>query len=256
MKGSAQEKKPSLLLWRAFGVAAIPLLWWAMTDIVGVSGRYLPSITAVAYAWQRVSPPIWTHAFFTASRLSVGFVLGTALGIGLALVMARSPASEAALIPSIQSLRAIPAAATVPFFLLWFGFSEGGRYALVLLAVAFNVAVAAGQILTRHSSAHECLFKSLGLKAGHLTFRYCLPRILEDILPTLRYSMALAIGAVTVSELLGSQVGLGYLIQTSRLTFSLDLLFLAMIVLGALSAAFDLLLKVLWGVIIFWRRPQ
>ena len=65
--------------------------------------------------------------------------------------------------------------------------------------------------------------------------------------------MALAIGAVTVSELLGSQVGLGYLIQTSRLTFWLDLLFLSMLLLGILSAAFDWLLRGLWGVIVFWR---
>lgn len=234
----------------------MPLAWWVATEVVGVSGRFLPPIMAVAGAWQRLDPSILVHAAYTMSRLAIGFVLGTSLGIALALLMARSRKVEATLVPSIQSLRAVPAAAVVPFFLLWFGFSEWGRYALVLLAVAFNVAIAARQILTRHTSAHESLFKSLQLEPGRLTIKYCLPRILEDILPTLRYSMALAIGAVTVSELLGSQVGLGYLIQTSRQTFSLDLLFLAMIILGLMSAGFDVLLKGVWRRIVFWRNQQ
>jgi ABC-type nitrate/sulfonate/bicarbonate transport system permease component len=155
--------------------------------------------------------------------------------------------------PSIQSLRAVPAAAAVPFFLLWFGFSEWGRYLLVLMAVALNVAVAATQILGQHSNAHATFFASFGLKPGRLTIRYCLPRVLEDLLPTLRYSLALAVGAVTVSELLGSQIGLGYLIQTARLTFSLDLLFLVMISLGVLATLFDSGLQRLWDHLVFWR---
>ncbi len=240
--------------WRFLGVLVMPAAWWVATEVVGVSGRYLPSIRSVTEAWRRVDPPIWVHASYTASRLLVGFVVGTALGIALALIMARSRAMWNVLIPSVQSLRAVPAAAVVPFFLLWFGFSEVGRYVLVLLAVAFNVTVAASQVLARHSSSHSAFFRSYNLIPGRLSLSYCLPRILEDILPTLRYSMALAIGAVTVSELLGSQVGLGYLVQTSRLTFSLNLLFLTMVLLGALSACFDWILTTMWSALVFWRR--
>jgi ABC-type nitrate/sulfonate/bicarbonate transport system permease component len=73
----------------------------------------------------------------------------------------------------------------------------------------------AGLELVAHAPEnHKAFFHSFGLTPRKLTFRYALPRILEGILPTLRFSLALAIGAVTVSEVLGSQVGLGYLIQS------------------------------------------
>jgi ABC-type nitrate/sulfonate/bicarbonate transport system permease component len=226
-----------------------------MTEIVGVSPLFIPTISSVLNAWSRVNPPIWVHASYTLSRLLIGFFIGTTLGFSIALLMTGSARLHALFTPTIQSLRAVPAAACVPFFLLWFGFSEWGRYLLVVFSVAFNVAVAARQILDGHSSAHRAFFASFDLQPGRLPIRYGLPRILESILPTLRYSMALAIGAVTVSELLGSQVGLGYLIQTARLTFSLDLLVLTMLVLGALSTFADFLLQATWSLLVFWKEP-
>ena len=123
VSSSRQGRRFSTLAWRTVGVALLPLLW--CRDRCGRSQRPIPPLdSAVISAWERIDPSIWIHAAFTASRLAIGFVLGTSLGIALALIMARWDQAEAALIPGIQSLRAIPAAAAVPFFLLWFGFSE------------------------------------------------------------------------------------------------------------------------------------
>ena len=86
-----------------------------------------------------------------------------------------------------------------------------------------------------------------------LTLKFLLPSVLERILPTLRFALATALGLVVVSELLGSQVGLGYLIQTARSTFSLQLIFLAAILLGVMNFCLDFLLRWCWGLIVFWR---
>jgi ABC-type nitrate/sulfonate/bicarbonate transport system permease component len=60
-------------------------------------------------------------------------------------------------------------------------------------------------------------------------------------------------GVVIVSELLGSQVGLGYLMQTARSTFSMHVIFLAMIMLGALNALVDVTVTRLWSRSVYWR---
>jgi ABC-type nitrate/sulfonate/bicarbonate transport system permease component len=189
------------------------------------------------------------------TRLLVGFIGGTIAGIALGMFFARKPALDAFFSPSVHALRAVPAAAAVPFFLLWFGFAEFGRYLIVFLAVGLNVAVASRQILARHSRAHLSFFASFGVDPGALALRYSLPRIIEEILPTLRFSLALSIGAVAVSELLGAQVGLGYLLQTGRSTFSFHLMFLAIIVIGAIASMMDLCLRALWDRILYWKQP-
>lgn len=238
------------------GGLSLVILWIAIKHLLGVSDRYLPSPMAVLQAVRDLEPPIWMHAAFTATRLVIGFCLGLALGLLLALIMARWQSARAYFTPILQSLRPIPAAAMVPFFLLWFGFSEWGRYLLVVTAIGFNIAIAAIQVLQHTPQSHQAFFHSFALSPGRLTWAYCLPRILEGILPTLRFSLVVAIGAVTVSELLGSQVGLGYIIQTSRSTFSLHALFLAAILLGILSATMDGLLLLVWRWLVYWRRSQ
>lgn len=236
------------------GALALLVVWIFVKYGLGMSDRYLPSPIAVLQAVQDIQPNVWVHLAFTSFRLGIGFILGIVAGIFVALLMVRSSAWQWFLMPIIQTLRPVPAAAVVPFFLLWFGFSEWGRYLLVVTAIAFNIAIAAWQILQDTPDIHVAFFYSYKLKPGKLLWRYALPRIIEDILPTLRFSMALAIGAVTISELLGSQVGIGYLIQTSRSTFSLHVLFLAAILLGVLSALADMLLVILWRRLIFWKN--
>jgi ABC-type nitrate/sulfonate/bicarbonate transport system permease component len=238
------------------GCCLVPIVWIAIKTQLGVSDLYLPSPLAVLRAAGDIRPSIFTHVLYTASRLIIGYSVGVVLGIALTLLMFRSLTWTSMLLPSVQSLRAVPAAALVPFFLLWFGFSEIGRYLLVVGAVAFNIAIAGLEVLAHTPENHRAVFHSFGLSARRLTLRYALPRVLEAILPTLRFSLALAIGAVTVSELLGSQVGLGYLIQSGRSTFSLDVIFLSTILLGVLAAATDGALTVFWNGLVSWKAKQ
>ena len=81
-----------------------------------------------------------------------------------------------------------------------------------------------------------------------------MPFVLPTLLPTVRYSVVIAIGVIIVSELLGSQVGLGYLIQTSRTTFSMHVVMLAAILLGVLSVLLDWGVRLLWRRMVFWRQ--
>lgn len=238
------------------GTVAVPAIWVLVKWGLGVPDRYLPSPGAVVRAIVDIEPNILIHTFYTASRLIIGFAGGVFVGIGLALLMARSDLLSDGLMPVLQSMRAVPAAAAVPFFLLWFGFSETGRYLLVIASVSFNIAVAALQILNDVPEEYAAFFHSFGLRPGLMLQLYAIPRICERILPTLRFSLSLSIGAVIFSEVLGSQIGLGYLIQTSRSTFSLGALFLVAIVVGAMNATADSLLVALWNRIVFWKATS
>ena len=243
--------------WRLVSIAGtllIPIAWWLVKELAQVPDRYLPSIGAVVEAINDIDPNLLIHIEKTVTRLIVGFIGGTILGICLGILFSRYLFIEKFLSPSVHALRAVPSAATVPFFLLWFGFAESGRYLLVFLAVGLNVAVASSQILSHHSRAHLAFFHSFGIPSGALPLRYSLPRVLEEILPTLRYSLTVAIGAVTVAELLGAQEGLGYLIQTGRSTFSFQLMFLAIIVIGIVASLMDFALRVIWKRMIYWRQ--
>lgn len=254
-KVSGREQPPAWhWAFRLIGLLLLPVIWILLKNVAGVTDRYLPSIARVFSAGSDIEPNIFIHFAFTTSRFIIGFLLGVISGIALGLLISKYSWTFEIFMPSIQATRATPAIAIVPFFLLWFGFSELGRYVLVVVGTAFNIAIATYQIVVSVPENHRIMFKSFGLRPEDLTIRYGLPRVAEQILPTLRFSLSAAIGLIIASELLGSQVGLGYLIQTSRSTFSMHVVFLATILLGVLNVTADWLLRLGWSRLVYWRK--
>ncbi len=239
---------------RFVGYFWLPLFWIALKYVAHISDRYLPDPIRVLTSATVVDPNIFTQSLYTISRFTVGFVGGTALGVAIGLMLYRSRTLSYLLLPSIQSSRSVPAVAIIPFFLLWFGFSETGRYLLVLSGTALNIAIATLQISRSSPEKYVVMFTSYKVHPSFFPLRYGVPFVFENILPTLRFSLASAIGLIVASEMLGSQIGLGYLAQSARATFSMDLLFLTVISLGIISAIVDELLVIGWRTALFWVR--
>lgn len=238
------------------GIVFIPVIWIFCKDALGISDRYLPSISATFSAIKDIEPNIFIHSLYTITRLGLGMILGIFIGISLGLCIYSSAIMRNFLSPIIQSIRSVPPIATVPFFLLWFGFSEFGKYFMVTLGISLNIAVSAYQILIKMPEKYSIFFKSFGINPSRQIKSYSLPVVLENIFPTVRFSLSMAIGLVIVSELLGAQVGLGYLIQTSRSTFSIHAIFLAVIFLGIINFIFDTIIRWLWKKIVYWQVKQ
>jgi ABC-type nitrate/sulfonate/bicarbonate transport system permease component len=255
MQAPGQTKTTSMVSYVVplVGFILMPLVWILLKECVHVSDRYLPAPLDVIRAVREIDPNVFVHLLFTASRLVFGFLLGTAAGISLGVAVYNSRVFARLISPTLDSMRSIPAIAIVPFFILWFGFSEEGRILMVVMGIAFNIAIATYQALSDMPEKHRILFKSFGISPRVLTREYVIPRLMETLLPTVRFSLSTAMGVVIASELLGSQVGLGYLMQTARSTFSMHVIFLATILLGLLNAFVDLVLTGLWNRSVYWR---
>lgn len=253
MRSAYQENKYLRVGVRIAGFLLLPAIWWLLKDVLLVPDRFLPSYSAVLSAVADIEPHVLWHTFYTASRFAIGFILSIFLGIGLGLVLSRYSLLFDLFMPAVQSTRAIPALAIVPFFLVWFGFSEAGKYILIIVGTSFNIAVASLQILKAVPEKDQIMFRSYGLRPEQLTVDYGWPRVLENILPTLRFSLSMALGLIIISELLGDQIGLGYLIQTSRSNYAMHVVVLATIFLSVLNVAADWLLRYCWSKLVFWR---
>jgi ABC-type nitrate/sulfonate/bicarbonate transport system permease component len=248
--------KRTAILLSTIGTLLLPIAWIGSKAVFSIDDRYLPSPLAVLRASIEIEPSLLVHTMYTAARLATGSFLGIILGITLGLLMHRLTAFAKLAMPSVQSIRAVPPLATIPFFLLWFGFSEIGRYLMVVAGIGFNIAVATYQIVEDVPEKYRVFFAGLQVSARKFILAFAMPRALEGLLPTIRFSVATATGLVIVSELLGSQVGLGYLIQSARSTFATHTIFLAAIVLGFLTAIADALVRLSWRFLLFWKDPR
>jgi sulfonate transport system permease protein len=233
--------------------ALLPILIWLGSKAVfDISDRYLPGPTSIASAVSDLGWPLALHTAATFFRALTGSILGVGGGVALALVAFRFRLLSL-LMPTVHALRAVPAVATVPFFLLWFGFSEVGRYLVVALGLGLNVMVACADVMERPHERDIVTFRNFQLPHERLIISYWLPRIAESLLPTLRFGLAFALGLIAVSEMLGAQYGLGYLMQTSRATFSLNVTLLCAFLLGIIATGADAALRIVWPYVVTWR---
>ena len=244
------------LLENGLGWSLLTILWIFFSYIVSVPERFLPSPGSVLSGMWGLQPPLYSHAVATTLRVLIGTLTGTVAGISLALLITTFDGFRRMILPSIMMLRAVPPVATVPFFLLWFGFSEEGKFLLVAMGVGLNIVVASTQILEQTDERFIVALSSFHTSLRSYPFSVSLPLVLQGLLPTLRASVAIILGASIVSELLGSQVGLGYLIQTSRTTYSMNVVFLATLILGIIASLLDWWIVACWKILVFWKRSS
>ena len=237
---------------RITGALLLLIIWCSTKYLFTISDRYLPGPMLVLTAFHDIDPSIFVHTAATLARLLLGGLLGIVFGVGVAIAMHRFTLLRQLILPTVQALRSVPSIATVPFFLLWFGFEEIGKILLIVMGIGLNVLVGALQILSEISDKYRIALNSMGHSINEFPFRVALPIVLERMLPTIRTALSIAFGVVIVAELLGSQLGLGYLIQTSRTTYSIHVIFLVTIVLGILNVLLDLSIMLLWRKIVLW----
>ena len=220
------------------------LIWWLVTRFHFIAPLFLPSPGEVAQAWHDASPTLAGHAVATLLRLMVGFTVGFLVGYGLGLAMILFKPVRLMLAPAIDSGRPAPTVATLPFFLLWFGFALYGQVCFVALGVALIVASAvvdAGRAVSPHLIRTAQTFQATPWQLARTVI---MPGLLPQLAPTLRICLGIAGSLTVASEFMGADRGLGVLMELSRRTLRTENLLLFTFVLGALVMACDVVLRV------------
>ena len=91
----------------AFGIAAL-LLWELVVAVSGVPAFLLPAPSAIAAQVVAAFPTILATAAVTGGNALVGLVVGFVLGVGLALLAARSPIVSELATPLVSAAAAVP----------------------------------------------------------------------------------------------------------------------------------------------------
>ena len=230
------------------------LLWIVLKEATLVSDRFLPPPSEVLNVFASNFNNIWFHTAISTFRVLGYFSISLIFGIVSASFLFRHRYVRDYFLPLLQSIRAIPATATLPFFILWFGFSETGRFLVIFIAIATNICIAALQIFNNLHDKYLFAYQSYGISSRNVSFTDLCFFSMESLLPTLRFSLTVLIGVSVVAELLGAQQGLGYLIQGARTSYALEVLFSCAILYGVMTVLLDYFLRLIWKHIIPWRQ--
>lgn len=206
--------------------AAAPAASLALAVVVLIAWQYLPPMFSVPkYIIPRVSD-LWNegvrmwyqenllgHFISTASMSILGFLLGSLLGAIFGYALGLLPTWEKVLSPYILALQIAPKVAFAPLFILWFGFNAWPKLIVTVLVVFFPILVNVLQAMRVMDRDLVNLARAYNMSRTKIFLKVMLPFSMPNLLAGLRIGATLAVIGVTVGELVGGEIGLGYLIS-------------------------------------------
>lgn len=244
-------------------VVVVSLALWSFLASL-TSPLVLPAPVGVGKALADIAKngTIFKHIETTTLEIILGFILGSAIGLGVGIVLAWSPLLRRLANPYLVASQAVPKLALAPMFTLWLGYGIASKVLIAALIAFFPLLENTVVGLCAVEREKLMLFKSL-LASEYQTFtKLRLPHARPYIFAGLRMAMLFATVGAIVGEYVGSDVGLGALIIVSDGTMNTTLMFGVLIVLTALGILLYKLVQ--WmellfqrgGVVARWRRTR
>ncbi|MGI5204759.1 ABC transporter permease [Spirillospora sp. CA-108201] len=197
----------------ALSLAAGVVLWWFVTVAFGIPAYRLPTPGAVAsHGWALAQDGALTlHLEQTLAEVVQGVLLGSALGVVLAMLFVRVPLAERVLMPLIVIAQVTPKISIAPLIVLWLGLGIGSKIALITLVSFYPVLINMTMRLRSIPTGVDDLARLLKIGPVARAVKIDLPYSLPAIAVGLRLGVLQAVTAAVIGEFIGAEAGLGYL---------------------------------------------
>ena len=175
------------------------------------------------------------HIGGTTYETVVGFLLGTGLGIIIAIILWWSKFLEKVIEPFLVILNSLPKVALGPIIILWVG---AGTPAIIVMAIAISLVVTILEILNGFVRTDKDLIKmakTFNSSKLQILTKIIIPANIGTFINSLKINIGLSLVGVISGEFLVSKAGLGYLIVYGGQVFKLDLVMTSVIILGILA---------------------
>jgi ABC-type nitrate/sulfonate/bicarbonate transport system permease component len=234
------------------------ILVWELTARAGwVDERYFPMPSSIAQTLSSLagSGELWQHTLASLQRLGLGFTIGAVPAVTLGLLMGLYKPIRAIFDPLIAATYPIPKSAILPLILLIFGLGEASKVAMVAIGAFYPIAINSMAGTREINRTHLDVGKNFGAGAWQTFTTIALPGAMPMVLTGVKLGVGLSLILVVLAEMVGARSGLGYLVYNSWQIFAVQTMYAALIVIGFLGFAFNLLLNELELVILPWKRP-
>jgi len=199
----------------SLGVLVVFLLAWEYgPGLVGMPEFVLPPFSRVCEEAVRIwhgERLLW-HAGITSLEVVVGFVLGSWLGAMIGYALGVSPRVEAVLSPYLLALQIAPKVAFAPLFVMWLGYTVYPKILVAILIVFFPVLINVLSAMRAMDGDLINLARSFSATRFQVFRMVEFPTTLPPLFSGLRIASTLAVIGVVVGELVGGNMGLGYLL--------------------------------------------
>ncbi len=230
-----------------------------------VNPIYLPAPHEVATAFYTAftEPPVmrsqqWLHQSLWHSIQIIfwGFTLASLIGLPLGILCGTYTAVSRVGEPFIEFFRYLPAPAFGALAVAILGIHDGPKIAIIFIGTFFQQVLVVANTTRRLDISLLEAARTLGARRLRLLFRVVVPGILPDLYRDQRILLGWAWTYLIVAELIGTSSGITWFITQQARYKNFDNVFAAIIMIGIIGLATDLILAALGKKLFPWERGK
>jgi NitT/TauT family transport system permease protein len=235
------------------GVIAV---WSVLTYGGFMQDIFLPSPSAVTGAFFRLlgDGTLGEHIWASLQVVVIGFLISSVVAVPLGLLMGTFRVIQAGLEPLVNFIRYLPVTSFVPLFILWIGIGIEQRITVIFFGTFFQQLVMIADVSRGVSKDLLNASYTLGASRRDALLHVLAPAAAPGIIDTLRVTMGWAWTYLVVAELVAASSGLGYISMKAMRGFQVDVIFLAIAVIGLLGLFTDQMFRVIRMKMVGWAQ--
>jgi NitT/TauT family transport system permease protein len=232
--------------------------WWVAARVHLASSFFLPSPGQVWHRAEQLARDgtLWQDTKVSFIRISVGWLISTAVGVPVGILIGTLRPLEAALEPPIDFIRYMPAVAFVPLTIVWVGVGETQKYLIIFIGTFFQQALMVMDNVKRVPHEYVDIGRTLGMRESTILARIVIPAAAPALWDTLRITIGWAWTWLVVAELVAANNGLGHRIITAQRFFETDTIFVGILTIGLLGLIMDQAMKFSGARLFHWAEKR
>lgn len=240
----------------AVGFGAVLLVWIASIAMLDVRDFVLPGPLDVFDALVTNRSILLDATWPTLQEILLGFILAIGVAIPLAVALASSRRFSRIVYPVLVVSQTVPKVAIAPLFIVWFGFGMTPKILIAFLIAFFPIVVDTTIGLRAVPIELSDLARSTGGSRTATFFKIRLPYALPNIFGGLKIGITFATIGAIVGEFVGTDQGLGYVIQIANGRLNTALVFAAVLCLSVMGVLLYYLVDFVERISIPWHVSQ
>ena len=238
---------------RLIVLLALLALWQAGSATFGEYWLSSPWAVASRFVASLLGGELIFHGGYTINEAVIGCVIGGVPAVLLPFLLRRQPIVVAILDPFMVGGYGAPKLAFAPLFILWFGIGIESKIALVAAVVFFIVYFSTLSGVRALEPKLVQMAQVIGANERQVGRHIVFPGAVPAIFAGFRIAVPYAIGGAVIAELISSNRGLGYLVQTGAMNFDTTSVFAAIVMATLVVQAANWIMNALEAMLLRWR---
>jgi len=231
---SGRLRRPRLT-WGLLPIAILVIAWEVLPRIPAFPGYgfFPPFSETVREGFRLIQNGVLLENFASSLvRVLAGFFAGTAVGIGLGILMGWRAKVKELLHPLISLFYPIPAIGWIPLLMLWVGINDLLPIVVIFICSFFPVLYTTSSGVKNVDPSYIRVARSLGASERQVLFTVVIPLALPSIFTGLRLEAGMAWRVLAAAEMIAIPTGIGALMVKAQSLVRMDIIIVCLAVLS------------------------